>query len=335
MQPFKYSPQYQSHDFAQSGQMAMTSQHQHQKQPAAAAQHSQLDQQRNKQFGQMGGGQNEYNQQLGQIGQNQQVGVNERGLIVHRPQGIKTANVLGNPQGYTQQHFRTQRGFTQMNTQPQQPAPQIPEPPGYQNGCFGPALQPQTQAQAVGAHGGQAQRLAQGFNQFGSQIQGLFEDAQGQRPGVRLPSVTVKTPGKTNAGTTATPPGPASKASATNAANKPVEKAKGTMVNGLFYPEGQSPAEKAAAAKKKTPFVAKGMFVASPNSHLSSSNSPYYFFLHFVEDHRLTFVSLQSHIANTSQFLRAGSSPNTNSPAHGTTSHQPSAHHQLPSVSRA
>ena len=53
------------------------------------------------------------------------------------------------------------------------------------------------------------------------------------------------------------------------------------MINGLFYPEGQSPAEKAAAAKKKTPFVAKGMFVASPNSDLSSSNSPYLFFSSF------------------------------------------------------
>ena len=81
----------------------------------------------------------------------------------------------------------------------------------------------------------------------------------------------MKTPGKTNTGTGVTSSVTAMPIGAASATNKPVKKAKGTMINGLFYPEGQSPAEKAAAAKKKSPFVAKGMFAASPNPISNSS----------------------------------------------------------------
>ena len=267
MQPFEFSPQYRSHDLAQSGQLTMTGQHQ--SQPAAAAQHGQLGQQSNQQFGQMMGvGQNDYTQQqqhsnpqFGQIGQDEQVGVNERGLVVYKPQGINTAKIVGNTQAYALKHFQTPPEFAPMVPQPHQTAPQVQKSYGYQCGGFDPSPQPQTQTQAVHAHQGQDQELAQaqGYNQFGTQAHGLFYDARGQRPAVRLPSF-AKTPGKINTG-------------ASKATNKPVEKAKGTMINGLFYPEGQSPAEKAAAAKKKNSFAKKGMFVASPKSLCSISNS--------------------------------------------------------------
>lgn len=227
--------------------------------------------------------------------------MNERGLIVNKPQGINTANIVGNPQADAQQHFQTPPGFGQMNAQQQQPGLQVPKPYGYQYGGFGTQPQTQGQAQAAQAHHEQAHGLAQGFNQFGTQSQGLFDDAQGQRPAVRMPSVS-KTPGKTNTGTstgvTATPSASAGasarKASASKATNKPVERAKGTMINGLFYPEGQSAAEEAAAAKKKAPFVAKGMFVASANPistpHLSSP----------AFEHHLLSSSQKSQTAHTS-----------------------------------